>query len=653
MAKIKKNDGWQNVLTGLNIMGRDKKMSTVAEYQRLSQGDAESIYSVDKLAKKIVDRPVIECFKKDVLFDNGGDDASFSEAVHDKIIYPYDFQKKFIQAAKWARLYGAGFLVFGIRDGRLPNEPVDFGNIRSVDWIQPLHRWELGYSVIERDVSQPFYREPVIYTLNEAGGSPDESVGFTIHRSRLVRIDGETLPDELFKLNGYYHDSVLNSLQNALRNFASSHDSAASLLDDFAQAVFKIQNLGNLIAAGKDDQVIKRLQLIDATRSVVKGIVLDSEEDFDRKVTSLTGLDQILNKMGDKLVAESEFPHTVLLGEGSTGNLSGAGESETKQWNDYIKGLQMNWVKPAYMEGLKILMSARNAKVKWSEKFDMSFPPLEEMSEEKQASINKTQAEADQIYIQNQVLSPDEIAVSRFGGDEYSLKTVIDVEARQENLENDEDEILPPADPEPTPEPEPEPTPEPEVVNDEVDHYHEFDGYMSGMAIMNDDGTHYHEIKMTIYDPNSETRKERIVTTEDSVNSAYHTHFVDNETPTGPSVEVKVDEDGLTPKDRTPPKGAIDAAKKVLEWREKYPEEIQGMTSVGWGRAKQIAEGKPLSLSVIKKMAQFARHLKNAKVSEENEKTPWKDNGRVAVMGWGDEVGIKWAQRISEKASKK
>jgi phage-related protein (TIGR01555 family) len=646
MAKIKK-DGWQNVLTGLNIMGRDKKMSTQAEFTRLSQGDAESIYSVDKLAKKIVDRPVVECFKKSPIFENGGDDATFSESVHEKIISPYQYQKKFIQAAKWARLYGAGFLVFGIRDGRLPNEPVDYKNIRSVDWIQPLHRWELGYSVIERDVSQPFYREPVIYTLNEVGGSPDEAVGFTIHRSRLVRIDGETLPDEFFKLNGYYHDSVLNSLQNALRNFASSHDSAASLLDDFAQAVFKIQNLGNLIAAGKDDQVIKRLQLIDATRSVVRGIVLDSEEDFDRKVTALTGLDAILDKMGDKLVGESEFPHTVLLGEGSTGNLSGAGESETKQWNDYIKGLQMNWVKPAYMDGLKLLMSARNAAVKWTDKFDMSFPPLEEMSEEKQASINKTQAEADQIYIQNQVLSPDEVAVSRFGGDEYSLKTIIDVEERQENLEAD-DETIPPTDPEPTPEPQPEPTP----VNDEVDHYHEFDGYMSGMAIMNDDGTHYHEIKMTIYEQGSPTTKERIITTEDSVNSAYHTHFIDNDSPTGPSVEVKVDEDGLTPKDRTPPKSAQMNAEKVLQWREEYPDEIKGMTSVGWGRAKQLAEGKPLSLSTIKKMAQFARHEKNAQLSDENKETPWKDNGHVAWLGWGGDTGIRWAKKISEKASK-
>lgn len=567
MAKIAKKDGWQNVLTGLNVMGRDKKMSTSATFTRTTQVDVESIYSVDKLAKKIVDLPVIECFRKPLLFENKGEDATFSETVKDKIITPMQYQEKFIRAAKWARLYGAGFLMFGIRDGRLPHEPVDFNAIRSIDWIQPLHRWEIGYSQVGRDVAQPYFREPIIYTLNQAGQSTNEEVSFQVHRTRLVRLDGETLPDQLYKLNGFYHDSVLNSLQNALRNFSASHDSAASLLDDFAQAVFKIKNLGNLIAAGKDDQVIKRLQLIDATRSVVRGIVLDSEEDFDRKVTALTGLDQILNKMGDKLVAESEFPHTVLLGEGSTGNLSGAGESESRQWYDYIRGLQTNWIKPAYLEGLKLLMSARNAPVKWSDSFDMDFAPLEEMSEEKQAAINKTQAEADQIYIQNQVISPDEVAVSRFGGEKFSLKTTIDVEERQNNLESETETMLPNA-----MEPAPEAAPAPAAK-----------------------------------------------TTKDN-------------------------------KDFIPPKAAQEAAALVLKWKEDHSGVVQGMTAPTWEIASQIASGGPLTLPIIKKMAQFSRHAKKAKLDSANETTPWKDAGHVAYLGWGDSEGIKWAQEIIKKA---
>jgi len=45
----------------------------------------------------------------------------------------------------------------------------------------------------------------------------------------------------------------------------------------------------------------------------------------------------------------------------------------------------------------------------------------------------------------------------------------------------------------------------------------------------------------------------------------------------------------LTEQDRTPPKSAQSAAKKVLEWKEKHGDEVKGMTQTGWTRARQIA----------------------------------------------------------------
>ncbi len=631
MAKIIKNDGWANVLTGLNIMNRDKKMMTKANYRRFSQVEVEEIYAISKLARKIVDLPVVDAFRKKPIFKKGEADESFSEDVHD-MLHNYDFWKKFVKAARWGRLYGAGFLMFGIRDGRLPHEPVDFNNIRSVDWIQPLHRHELGYLQIERDVSQEFYREPVVYTLNEAGASQDDPVGFSVHRSRLVRLDGDELPDELYKLNGYFHDSVIPALLDALRNYSASHDSAASLLEDFAQGVFKIQNLGQLIAAGKDDQVLKRLQLIDATRSNVRGIVIDAEEEFRREVTALTGLRDLLKQMGDRLVGESEIPHTILLGEGSTGNLSGSGDSETRQYYDMVKALQMGGFKPAIMQSLNILMSAKTfGGVPTG--LDIDFPPLEEMSEKDQAEIHFKQAQADHLYIQDQVISPDEVALSRFGGKDYSLDTQINEEARGEI-----DDVEPPSslpDPEPTPTP-----PTPPIIEDEVDHVHELDGRVSGPAIKAEGG-HYHQILID----------GEMMSTGISADTAHHTHEVDFFGKVSPAMEMKSDE-ALSEEERTPPAGAKNNAKKVQGWIEEHGDEVKGMTSVGRRRMGQLASGGALSVSVIKRMAQFARHEKNSKIDPKFKGEPWKDNGYVAWLGWGGDAGINWAKRVVEKLNK-
>ena len=53
------------------------------------------------------------------------------------------------------------------------------------------------------------------------------------------------------------------------------------------------------------------------------------------------------------------------------------------------------------------------------------------MDDKEVATIHKTQAEADQIYMQNGVLDPNEVAKSRFSGDEYTLETAIDTDTRK------------------------------------------------------------------------------------------------------------------------------------------------------------------------------------------------------------------------------
>lgn len=96
------------------------------------------------------------------------------------------------------------------------------------------------------------------------------------------------------------------------------------------------------------------------------------------------------------------------------------------------------------------------------------------------------------------------------------------------------------------------------------------------------------------------------------------------------------------------PQGAINNAKKVLEWKEKHGDEVTGMTEVGWRRARQLASGGSVGAETVKKMAQFARHEKNSTVAAEFKSTPWKDKGYVAWLGWGGDTGINWAKGISE-----
>ena len=101
----------------------------------------------------------------------------------------------------------------------------------------------------------------------------------------------------------------------------------------------------------------------------------------------------------------------------------------------------------------------------------------------------------------------------------------------------------------------------------------------------------------------------------------------------------------------TPPAGARGNARKVLQWKEKYGREVKGMTSVGWGRARQLASGKEISLSTVRRMSGFNRHRKNYAAARAKQKReggkPWQYAGIVAWLGWGGNSGMAWAKRVS------
>jgi len=93
------------------------------------------------------------------------------------------------------------------------------------------------------------------------------------------------------------------------------------------------------------------------------------------------------------------------------------------------------------------------------------------------------------------------------------------------------------------------------------------------------------------------------------------------------------------------PQAASDNAQKVLNWRKRYGDEVNGMTAIGWRRANQLAKRQMISRQTIARMASFARHRKNAAVAPEYRGKAWKDAGHVAWLGWGGTEGIEWAQR--------
>lgn len=444
--KVHRRDGWFNVASGLGT-SIDKRMASRVQWDVKAQEFYEQMYAGDELASRIVNLVPEEALRRWVEWTGVS-----KEAARDinQIMQKLEARVAIEKTWKWARAYG-GAVLYIVTDTDRPGEPMQEGE--QVIGLRDLSRYDLRILTtdIEADFGSPNYGRPNTYYLNVQMGSRYK--GYPIHHSRVIRFDGYLVPRRTYIRNNYWHDSILNRLTNVIRNYQIANDGAASILQDFNVGVYKMKNLANLVAAGKEDVVRARLEILNYSKSVIKAMVLDAdEEEFEDLSRNVTGLAELLMQQANRLVASTDVPHTKLLGESPDGS-NATGNSTTSSWYDHIQSEQENYLRPKLKRLAEILVPD-------IADLDFKFPKLWQLDELEEAELRNKQAQTDQIYLDKQVLDPSEIAISRFGGDTYSTETKLDLEARemgtlalgaqqeeQEQPEGEEEPPTPPAGP--------------------------------------------------------------------------------------------------------------------------------------------------------------------------------------------------------------
>ncbi|MCP4051064.1 MAG: DUF1073 domain-containing protein [bacterium] len=418
-----KLDGIQNIITGLNRKTKDKRINVVAIPDLLTKQGAEDLYAADRTARKIIEKVPKEGVKKWIELINA------DPAI--KLSFKHEFRKlkvvkQFKKAWQWARLYGGAGIFLNIDDGEYPSFPINFTKAKSIKTIIALHRYELfaETQTVEKNIDNPNFGLPNYYRIQKQNNGATS----LIHHDRILRFEGAELPQTLFMRNGYWHDSVLSSLKNPIINYSQSHDMLASIIQDFRQKVMKIDQFAQMIAADEDDLLIKRMEIQDLIRSNFKTEMIDKEDELDIVQTSFSGINDALKMVNNRLVEASDFPHTVLLGESPKGGISDKGESQNRDWYDYVAEEQRDVLEEPINTLLEYLMKVKEGptKGKFLDSLSFEFLPLWQMSEEKQSEIQLNTAKRDEIYIQNQVVTPEEVAISRWGSGKFNMETTLE-----------------------------------------------------------------------------------------------------------------------------------------------------------------------------------------------------------------------------------
>lgn len=103
----------------------------------------------------------------------------------------------------------------------------------------------------------------------------------------------------------------------------------------------------------------------------------------------------------------------------------------------------------------------------------------------------------------------------------------------------------------------------------------------------------------------------------------------------------------------TPPSAVREAAQRALDWIGEG-KAGQGFTSVGRGRARQLASGDSVGVDTLKRMRSFlARHIvdKKGQGFSRGEKG-YPSPGRVAWDAWGGDAGRAWVESILDRLEK-
>jgi hypothetical protein len=93
------------------------------------------------------------------------------------------------------------------------------------------------------------------------------------------------------------------------------------------------------------------------------------------------------------------------------------------------------------------------------------------------------------------------------------------------------------------------------------------------------------------------------------------------------------------------PKGATNNAKRAIKYKEENGSTCG--TKVGWTRARQLADRKPISRDTIARMASFKRH-------QQHKDVPYSEGcGGLMWDAWGGSSGVNWAISKLKQIDKK
>lgn len=441
-----REDGYVNLL---NKYGTKQDNSEAYKFERepvIPDMQLTGLYEGNGLFSKIIDTPAEEALKHGFDLNLKSDEVNaFVEDALDDL----EWEEKAATAIKWARLYGGALIVMLIDDGRGLEEPVDWEHIRSIDElrvyersiVQPdyasLYQQDYGGKGVGNRVSK--FGQPEYYYVSSIYGS------FKVHESRCLVFRNGVLPEQTSNATYlFWGMPEYVRIRRALRETVTAHTDSVKLLERSVQAIYSMKGLASLLTTDDgENQVLKRLQLVDTSRGLLNSIAIDSEgEQYDFKTFQFSGVKDVIDATCNMLSALTNIPQTILFGRSPAG-MNATGDSDFESYYNFVEKIQRLMLKRNLRTLLDIVFRAGIASGDVTEEPDykLEFNPLWSLSDTEQATVDQTKAQTAlvkaqtaQAYVDMQALDPTEVRRRLASDEEFDVEDIIS--------EDDEDDLL-------------------------------------------------------------------------------------------------------------------------------------------------------------------------------------------------------------------
>jgi uncharacterized protein len=428
-----RNDGVLiNAITGLGTAKDKSEYYAIRTPKLLSEQELEALY-YDPLCRRVIDiyseAAVTE--QATIKLSEETDDYEGTLKSFENYLEDLDFFDYIEEALKLQRLYGGSALFMVLDDGVEPDQPVRPELVRGIADLVPLSRRE----ITPNDYNYLNYRNPEYYRISTSKSVVQENdlQYLLVHSSRVLRFDGLFLPWRQRLINEGWGMSYLQPFYEVWKRYRGATDGMATMLNEMDLFVHKIPGLASKVTSGKESALRARLEANALARSLYGGMALDTEEEVSFASRSLSGAQDLFDRLLDDLVAAADMPKTLLFGQSPAGGLSESGKYEDKSWAQSVERYQTHSLRKPLNQFFQLILSMPQGPTRGRvpEEWSVYFPPYYSESDKDKAELRKQVADTDKIYVDMGVLTPLEIRQSRFSGTEYSMDVVLLEEEEQ------------------------------------------------------------------------------------------------------------------------------------------------------------------------------------------------------------------------------